>query len=113
MIDALHSVNATGLECYEVNVTLDEEQIDGYLGVRIVGRRGALDEGRSGIKRRGNCIVGYNGIYMREADWDGTDVFLIPGIGINIFLTERATSALEPLKPKGVELIPNEECRMG
>jgi hypothetical protein len=49
---------------------------------------------------------------MHEKDWDGRDVFTIPGLGIGVYVVARVANELMKLKLKNVSLVKNSECSM-
>jgi hypothetical protein len=57
-------------------------------------------------------VLGYRRIMMNEAEWDGSDVFAIPGLGCNVFVSERVGTALLKLKLRNVSIKRNTECTM-
>ena len=109
MIECLRGINATGFETYPIQVEHTGEPLSGFEGAKITGRGGSWDESRGDVKHR-PPFVSYSGIYMKEEEWDGSDVFLIPGMGMRLFFSERACQALDTLGLRGAKLIRNDRC---
>lgn len=57
--------------------------------------------------------MGYNYVFMDETQWDGSDVFAIPGLGIAMFVTERVKEAIDKAKLVNVVLTLNTDCYLG
>jgi hypothetical protein len=114
LVDALNRAGATGFSTYPVKVTRAGKAVPGFVGIRVTGRGGPVDEARSKLVRaESGRIKSHTGIYMDEAGWDGSDVFSIPGMGIMIFVTERVANELNKLDLKNMELIRNDRCNFG
>ena len=110
---ALEVCGATGFTAIPVKVVHGGTSIPGYSIIKLLGRGGAFDEERSEADRQGSALFGYSGIYMDERQWDGSDVFAIPGLGIGMFVTEKVKESLERARLSGVEIVLNSECRFG
>jgi hypothetical protein len=107
MADVLEHCEATGVATYPVKVIRGRQQLNGYTALRVFGKGGPFDE-----KRSKATDISYEGIYMDESQWDGSDVFTIPGLGIGIFILERVVKELEKIKPTNVSFTLSTECRM-
>jgi hypothetical protein len=111
LIRALKRCKATGYATFPIEVWLHGvKPVPGYVGLRVFGRGGAFDPTRSGAEYLGNTLIAYRATYMHESDWDGRDVFTIPGLGIGVFVVERVARELTRLKLKNVSLVKNTEC---
>lgn len=110
----LRECNATGFDVFPVPLIKDGEQVALYYGLRVYGRGGEFDRVRSDadIGETG-AIHGSAAVYMNEADWDGSDVFFIPGLGVELYVTERVALALKKAKLVNVQITLNSECRTG
>jgi hypothetical protein len=53
----------------------------------------------------------YDGLYIYESRWDGSDVFAI-GQGVGMYVVERVAEALRKAKLKNVRIVPNDECKL-
>lgn len=115
LISVLRECGATGFKPYEIELYRKGKPVPGYMGVLVLGRGGPLDEVRSDVERdeTGKCIFGHSAVYMHEDQWDGSDVFVIPGLGIREFVTARVAEVLRKARLRNVQLILNSECRFG
>ncbi len=109
MVTALKDLGATGFAAYRVSVSRKGEPVTGYVGVRVTGRGGPRIPGARRLLTKGQWFDLYQGIYMQEDAWDGSDVFSIPGAGIGLFVVERVADVLRKLRLRGVMLVPNDE----
>lgn len=112
LANSLRKANASGFYTHPVEVTKSGQPIDGYLGVRITGKGGPIDRLRSGAPLTGTPIIYHKAIYMDIHRWDGSDVFLLPDMGGNVFVTERAAQAIQKTKMRALRLIPNDQCSL-
>lgn len=113
-VNALEEQQATGFEAVPIDLVLTKDNhriVDGYYLLRMRGRGGPIDEERSSLIRDGRAISNYDGLYIYESEWDGSDVFVV-GDGIGIFVVERIAQALKKAKLKNVKITPNHECRI-
>ena len=114
LIDILQSLGATGFHTHAIEIVHGAKRMTGYHGVRITGRGGPFDDARSDVDRQdGGIIYGHSAIYMDERSWDGSDVFTIPGLGMNIFFARPVAEVLMKEKLRGITLTLNSECRSG
>ncbi len=112
LLDRIWEHAATGIVRYPIELTKDGQCIDGYEGIRVTGRGGTFDEARSQAVRKGSALMRHKGVYMEETGWDGSDVFAIPGFGIEVFFSERLATAMKEFSFQGVELVLNDECKL-
>jgi hypothetical protein len=111
--NVLSESKATGVATYPVKVMRGRQQLDGYVALRVFGKGGPFDDKRGKATYwKDGSIWSYDGIYMDESQWDGSDVFTIPGLGIGIFIVERVVKELEKIKPTNVSFTLSIECRM-
>lgn len=108
MVERVLQSGAMGMKTYPIRVTRDGKPVKGYVGISIHGVGGSFDAERSGAKYSGQEIIGYRRVIMREEEWDGSDVFLIPGLGIGTYVTQCVVSALEDLKLRNVSITAND-----
>jgi len=113
MVNALKSHKMTGISSYPIEVYRKGKSLSGYVGIRVLGRGGPFDEIRSGAERVGRALFGHEAVYMSEREWDGSDVFTIPGLGTTIFVSTRAAAVLKDVGLTNVTLVLNSECRFG
>lgn len=115
-VDVLRANQATGFGTAEVVLMKGDEILATYYVLKLSGRGGPFDPVRSharyGPDGPSGAIFDYDGIYMNESNWDGSDVFAIPGLGIGIYVVERIAEAIRKAKLKNVVLTPSEECSM-
>lgn len=115
LLGVLVSCQATGYEAFPVDVRKGDIIIPDYFGLRILGRGGPLDEVRSGVFRGpGSTIIfGYSAVYMDEDRWDGSDIFVIPSLGVQLFISERVQKAIQNAGLVNLETVLNSECMFG
>lgn len=104
---------ASGFSFAAVPVMRSEIEVDEFYCLMITGRGGQFDELRSGAYRMGSALFGHEAVFMEEDGWDGSDLFLIPGLGIRLFVTERIGDALKRADLANVRLILNSEHSFG
>ena len=99
--DVLERAGLTGWSTYPVKV-YDQEgrQVRGFFGLAVTGLAGAVDNSRSKRVWRGPWVEGgpksqnYLGMFFKDDEWDGTDIFR-PQKSSWIIVTERFKKALE------------------
>lgn len=106
-IQALENVRATGFTPYRIKVTLKGKLIPGYSGYRISGRGNPIDKPRSNWKQKGT-LEAYRGLWMLNDEWDGSDVFAIPNMGISVYLSARVAEMLLHTTWSGIEFLRND-----
>jgi len=110
----LRDCDATGYTTFPVALIKAGDCVANFFGLRVYGRGGSFDEARSkAYHGTAGALDGYDGIYMDESRWDGSDVFFIPGVGVSLYVTERVAEAIKKAKLVNVQLTPNDECRAG
>ena len=114
-LDVLAACQATGYTSFPMRVVRGDLEIPGYFGVKILGRGGPLDAERSGVVwlPGGTAKAGLKAVYMKEEEWDGSDIFAIPGCGITMHVTERVAEAIRKARLTNIALIPNSEACWG
>lgn len=113
LVRHLEAMDAIGIASYSVEVTRKKKPVEGYRGIIVSGTGGPFDEVRSGADRRGSALFGHAAVYMDESQWDGSDVFTIPGLGTSIFVSQRIGETLREMPLRHVELVLNSEYRFG
>lgn len=113
LCERLREHHATGMSSYTIEVTRKKKSVEGYLGLIVNGTGGPFDEVRSGADRRGSALFGHEAVFMDESQWDGSDVFTIPGLGTSIFVSQRIGESLREMPLRNVELVLNSVCRFG
>lgn len=86
--------------------------VDGYAGLAVTGRCGAIDDTRSVEVMReypGGVFPMDRGLFFNEEEWDGSDVFCPVGKNGYVFLTSPAVDALRAAKIGNVFLQPAAE----
>jgi hypothetical protein len=100
----------TGWTTYPVEVYGRKgELLPGYHGFAVTGGECKRDRSRSEILTRqavpeGEPFQVYRGLYFDEADWDGSDIFLIRNHGIAV--TQKVSNLLKKSRVTNVQLIP-------
>jgi len=113
LVEVLQRAGATGYATYSIRLLRGRQRVPGYVGMRVFGKGGPFDPDRSGAEYCSDGgLIGYDRICMDESQWDGSDVFMIPGLGIGIFVVERVAEELMKLKLKNVSVRPADECSM-
>jgi hypothetical protein len=117
LVDVLEAEAATGYRTHPIevyNAKAGGASIPGYWLLCPTGRGGPMDPVAMQVvwQRPGGAISNYNGIYMDEDKWDGSDVFAIPGLGIGIYVVERLALAMRKAKLRNVRLTCNTDCRI-
>ena len=113
MCEALARCAATGYSAYPVTVLKGHQELLGYAGIRIFGVGGPFDAGRSWAKYGpAGGLIGHEAVYMDEEQWDGSDLFTIPGLGGAIFAVERVVKELQKLKPTNVTFTLSTESKL-
>lgn len=113
LCEKLREHHATGIEYYPIEVTRKKKPVEGYVGIVVSGTGGPFDEVRSGADWHGRALFGHDAVFMDESQWDGSDVFTIPGLGMCIFVSQRIGEALKDTPLRNVKLVLNSECRFG
>jgi len=85
-----------------------------YSGLRIHGRCGPIDDGRSArvlaqTPPSGAMMISYRGLYFDESAWDGTDLFVPTLKHTFLFCTEKAAKCFRQAHLTGMVLTPIEE----
>lgn len=113
-VNVLRSCHATGFQAFPVSLVRGTTILT-YWGLKLIGRGGPFDPKRSEAKYTpdGGAIIGYNCIHMDETQWDGSDVFAIPGLGISMYVTERVKEAFERENLLNVRMVLNTDCYLG
>lgn len=95
----------TGWDTYPVELRgKNDELIQGYHGLFITGKIGAIDYTRSQVQIVPHTIVGLEpdivlkGLYFEDNSWDGSSFFLSPN-STQLIVTEPVIKALSSLKP--------------
>ncbi|GAP11842.1 hypothetical protein BECAL_03036 [Bellilinea caldifistulae] len=110
VVELLRMNNITGWATYPVEVHGRKgEPLPGYHGFAVTGSECQRDRSRSQILTRqavpgGEPFQVYRGLYFDEADWDGSDIFLIRNHGIVV--TQKVRNLLKKSKVTNVQLIP-------
>jgi hypothetical protein len=113
-VRVLRECQATGFDVFPVPLIKKGAVVASFLGLRVFGRGGPWDSVRSNADmHEGGVAFGYSAIYMDESQWDGSDVFFIPGLGVTLFVTERVANAMKRAKLLNVKLTVNTECSWG
>jgi len=110
-LDVLESCQATGYRACPIRI-VDKKghPLPDYFLLKLTGRGGPLDEERSGVIRGSSgAILGRTAVYMDESQWDGSDVFAIPGMGICMFVTQRIGEAIRKARLLNIDLVVNSE----
>ena len=111
-LDLLHSIKATGFTPVPVSLVKDGVTVATFYALRIHGRGGPFDPLRSGAsycKTNPSVLFGHKAVYMDNSQWDGSDLFLIPGLGVSLFVTQRVAQSIETASLKNVILTRNTE----
>lgn len=95
----------TGWDTYPIELRgKNGELIQGYHGLFVTGKIGAVDYNRSQVQIVPHTIVGLQpdivlkGLYFEDNSWDGSDFFLSPN-STQLIVTEPVIKALSSLKP--------------
>jgi hypothetical protein len=115
-IEVLHECGATGYDAHPIRVVLAHranQECDGYFLVKLLGRA-VIDAKRSGLRYFATgTLSGWNGLYIDEATWDGTDVFAVgtqkDKCGTQMYVVQRLATALRQAKLRNVKITPNTE----
>ena len=108
--EALRIHECSGWGTYPVIVRAKKDALlEGYEGLVVLGRATSIDRSKVRELRYphplGFTQIVHVGYRIPEASWDGKDVFFVftpsGGMGLNIFLTERAAIALRSRPFKG------------
>lgn len=111
-VKVLRECNASGFETFPVPLVRNNRQMAESYGLLVFGRGGPFDPVRSQAQMSGQTVMGYCGVHMDVAEWDGSDVFFIPGLGIGLYVTSRVATAIRHAKLQNVKVTLNAECRM-
>ena len=103
VLDVFKKENVTGFDA--VPVVIHHElvgcSISGYRAIIVNGRGGPLNEAAmQPVARSGDSILSCQCTQIFENLWDKTDVFLIDGLGVSLWVTERVAFALQRVRPK-------------
>jgi len=112
-VDVLTSLHATGYTTAPIRLVKDGATLATFYVLRIHGRGGPFDPVRSGpcySKSNPTKVFAYEGAYMDESRWDGSDLFFIPGLGVRLFATERVAQAIKRARLKNVLVEHHSEC---
>ncbi len=108
----LRKHQATGFETFPVPLYKKGVEVGRFFGLIVHGRGGPFDPARSNADIRDECVQGYSAVYMDETRWDGSDVFLIPGLGIGLYVVDRIGNAIRNAKLRNVSVTANSDCRL-
>ncbi len=108
----LKELRATGYDNYHVRVLHKSRPISGYYGIAVRGRGGEFDARGSEATYVEHQLNSYKRIRMKENDWDGSDVFMVPGLGLSVFVVERIAVALKEIRLRNVSIKAAEECSL-
>jgi hypothetical protein len=111
VLELLRQYSFSGWSTYDARLLgRDGEKIEGYWGLSIAGRCGAIDDDRCVAYLEdfpGGPDMVYRGMYFEPATWDGTDIFMPEGEHYWwIFVTEGVKLALQEAKVRNVSLTP-------
>lgn len=109
MVNVLRTCKATGWSSVPAHVTRQGKRIPGYRLVHVSGRGGRLDFKRSRASYSKEGLLQYDGVYMIEDEWDGSDMFLIPELCLAVFAVERVAKALLDARLTNVSVRPARE----
>ena len=113
MIDVLTACKSTGYSARPVRIYRGHQELKGYVRIGIVGKGGPFDSERSrAVYGPRGGLIGHDCVYMAEEQWDGSDIFKIPGLGGAIFATGRVTKELMKVKLTNVTFTLSTECKM-
>jgi hypothetical protein len=110
VLEVLRDGGFSGWSTYPV-VVHDKagEVVEGYVGLVVTGRCGAMDNARSPkVDRKfpGGVFEVYKGLFFDEREWDGSDVFCPAGSSGWVFVVPRVAEALRAAKVRNVSLEP-------
>ena len=112
-VGALARCGATGFVPVRIPLIQRGSILGDYYYLKVTGVGGAFDVARSRAKlSESGVVLGHSGVYMKESEWDGSDMFFIPGLGISLCVTYRVYTALLTARMRNVRLTPNSECQM-
>lgn len=104
-LDVLRSTNASGYDPWPIPLVRNGKVLATYYLLRVHGRGGPIDWARSGLDPSVEfATLRARQIFMDESKWDGSDVFLIPDLGIGPCVTVPIGRALIAAGLSGVEL---------
>jgi hypothetical protein len=113
-VGVLRECQATGFDVFPVPLIKKGIVVASFLGLRVLGRGGHFDPVRSNADmKEGGVAFGHSAVYMDESQWDGSDVFFIPGLGVALFVTERVAKVMKRANLLNVKLTLNTECSFG
>lgn len=100
--DLLAKKGFRGWTTYPTRVYDGDEQLKGYAGLAVSGRAGAVDRTRCRVERRpppnprGSAYDVAVGLFFKNDEWDGSDVFMPADTG-HIIVTEQVKNSLQTL----------------
>jgi hypothetical protein len=110
VISILRDEGFTGWSFYRVALTgRSGEPVEGYSGLVVEGRCGAVDDHQSTKIDRimpGGAFHWWRGLYFDPATWDGSDLFMATGGAGWIFVVADVKRSLEKAKVRNVVLTP-------
>lgn len=111
IVTELRALEASGFETFPVRVKLKRVELPDYVGVRVTGKGGDLDLERSGAKvgTSGRIVYCEHGVYLKPGLVSDSDVFFIPRLGTNVFITSRLARRLSRLALKNCSVDPASE----
>ena len=113
LIETLQRYGATGYATYPVRVLKGHRPLMAYRGIRVYGKGGPFDPSRSKAEYGpAGGLIGHACICMDESQWDGSDIFTIPGLGICIFVVDALAKEFTKLRLKNVKIEAAEQCSM-
>lgn len=111
LVDAIVALKPTGIAFAPAKLFYRGEPISEYKQFRIWGLGGPFDPVRSQAVMGQSGPITYRAIYMDESQWDGSDVFTIPGVG-GVYLSERIGTVLAAKKWKNASLTLASESKL-
>lgn len=101
-LEVLRGHGFSGWTTFPVRVFLDDgSELEGYEGLAVTGRCGAIDDSLSeemilpAPVPGGRARPGLRGLCFPPESWDGSDIFTSEAGGAAIFVVERVKEALE------------------
>lgn len=112
-LSVLENNNITGWTSFPAHLfTEGLERLEGYVGLSVTGRAGAIDKSRSQIEHSALLNRSFDkkyphrvGVYFQNDEWDGSDIFIPEGSGLLLF-SQRAVDILEKENIENTLFIP-------
>jgi hypothetical protein len=114
LASAWRTAGVTGWDTFPVELfdalehEVEDDQIDGYAGLSVVGKSGAIDQGRHEVVIKpaavGPALIKWaRGLWFAIESWDGSDLF-VPAESQMLIASAKAVEVLQAIRATNVTM---------